>query len=80
MSSINSHSPQRVEEKLLMRHPSGKNGGDERRFQKLQITESCLIISVPGKVIEGLIKFGELNKYNQKEFRSQNFHIAFGFV
>lgn len=36
----------------------GKEGGNERRFQKLQIIEFHLIISVPGKMMEDLIKFG----------------------
>lgn len=50
-----------------MLHSSGERDREnKRRFQKFRVIGSHLIISVPRKVIENLIKFGQSNKYNQK--------------
>lgn len=50
-----------------MLHLPGERGrGNKRRFQKFRVIGSHLIISVPRKVIEDLIKFGQSNKYKQK--------------
>lgn len=49
----------KLRRKIVNAYSPGKTGGgNKRRFQKFLVIGSHLIISVPRKVIEDLIKFG----------------------